>query len=54
MQELSVAEVEAVSGAGFWSDLGHAVGTLWGMGTNMQTHIDELGNPMLGAMSMGA
>lgn len=54
MQELSISEIEAVSGSGFWSDLGLAMGTLWGMGTNMQTSIDQIENPMLSIMSMGA
>ena len=54
MNELSAIEIEAVSGAGFFSDLGEVVGTAWGMGTAMQMSIDEIGNPMLGAMSSGA
>ena len=54
MRELRWNEVETVSGAGFWEDLGYVVGKLTAMGTEMQQSIDSSGNEMLGAMSQGA
>jgi hypothetical protein len=54
IRELNNEEVSNVSGAGFWYDLGRAVGTAMGAGAATQQHIDKLADPMLGAMQYGA
>ena len=54
MRDLIVTEIECVSGAGFWADVGKALGFLHGSATQMQEKIDSSGNIMLGAMSQGA
>lgn len=54
MRELDIREIEFVSGAGFFTDIGYAIGKLAAWGAKMQQHIDSTGNEMLGAMSQGA
>jgi hypothetical protein len=54
MRDLITAEIEHVSGAGFWADVGKALGFLHGSATQMQEKIDSSENIMLGAMSQGA
>lgn len=54
MRDLNSHEIAQVMGAGFWSDVGYAIGKLAAMGAKMQQHIDSLDDPMLGAMSQGA
>jgi hypothetical protein len=54
MQELNIAEIEEVSGAGFWETVGYALGFATGSGAAMQQHIASMDNPMLGAMALGA
>ena len=54
MRDLITAEIEHVSGAGFWADVGKALGFLHGSATQMQDKIDSSENIMLGAMSQGA
>jgi len=54
MRELKAEEIEAVPGAGFFADVGYAIGKLAAWGAKMQQHIDSTGNEMLGAMSQGA
>lgn len=54
MRELTTSEIEHVSGAGFWADVGAALGFLHGSATQMQQKIDSTENIMLGAMSQGA
>lgn len=54
MQELNFVEVEEVSGAGFWADVGYALGFATGAGAATQQKIDAMDNSMLGAMQYGA
>lgn len=41
MKELTTSEIEHVSGAGFWADVGAALGFLHGSATQMQQQIDS-------------
>lgn len=54
MQEINVAEIEQISGAGFYEDLGSVVGRWYARATLMQQRINAMDDTMLGAMQYGA
>lgn len=54
MNELNFEEIKQVSGAGFFSRLGNAVGAVFGGGAAMQQSVNNLDDIMLGAMQYGA
>jgi hypothetical protein len=54
IQELTLDEVDQVSGAGLAEALGYVIGLAMGAGATMQQSIDATANPMLGALQYGA
>lgn len=54
IRELNDQEVSEVTGAGFWYDVAYAIGVAMGAGAATQQSIDDMENPMLGAMQYGA
>jgi hypothetical protein len=54
IQQLTLEEVDQVSGGGFFAALGYVLGYATALGAATQQAIDRMDNPMLGAMQYGA
>lgn len=54
LQELSMYEIEEISGSGFFADIAFALGFAVGAGAKTQKRIESYDNYMLSAMQYGA
>lgn len=54
MQQLTMYEIDEVSGAGFFADIGYILGFTVGAGAKTQKRIESYDNYMLSAMQYGA
>lgn len=54
VEELSIEDMEQVSGGSLASDVGSWLGSIIGTGAKVMSNIDAMENPMLGAMQYGA